>query len=111
MGGYRFFRRFSGAGLPELPKMEPRVEKETLVGDLEYGIGLRLGSFAGRHAALGDISPIQYERRHRSDPTTEVETDVAMQIAARSAHPLGSRCAAPTSSHLTTTTSTQTPSA
>ena len=60
-----------------------------------------------RHSALGRISPIQYERRHGEDPATDVETDVAMQIAARSAQPLGSRCAAPTSSHFTTTTSTQ----
>jgi len=64
-----------------------------------------------RHSALGGISPIQYERRHGSDPATEVETAVAMQIASRSAQPLGSRCAAPTSSHFTTVTSTQTPSA
>jgi len=63
-----------------------------------------------RHSALGGISPIQYERRHGSEPATEVETDVAMQIAARSAQPLGSRSAAPTSSHFTTATSTQTPS-
>lgn len=63
-----------------------------------------------RHSALGGISPIQYERRHGSDPATEVETAVAMQIAPRSAQPLGSRQAAPTSSHFTTATTTQTPS-
>jgi len=64
-----------------------------------------------RHSSLNNQSPIAYERRHSDRYATEVETAVPMQIAARSAQPLGSRCAAPTSSHLTTTTSTQTPSA
>jgi len=63
-----------------------------------------------RHSALGGISPIQYERRHGSEPVNDMETAVAIQIAARSAQPLGSRCVAPTSFHFTTTTSTQAPS-
>jgi putative transposase len=63
-----------------------------------------------RHSSIGDMSPATYERRFAVDPDTEVETARSMQIAARSAQPLGNRCAVPTSSHLTAATSTQTPS-
>ncbi len=63
-----------------------------------------------RHSSIGGVSPIQYERRHGSDPTNEVETAASVPIAPRSAPPLGSRSAAPTSCHFTTATSTQTPS-
>ncbi len=63
-----------------------------------------------RHSRLHNLSPITYERRHSEKLPADVETAVTMQIATRSAQPLGSRSAAPTSSHLTTTTSTQTPS-
>ena len=63
-----------------------------------------------RHSSIGDMSPATYERRLAVDSATEVETDGSMQIAARSAQPLGNRSAVPTSSHLTAATSTQTPS-
>ncbi len=63
-----------------------------------------------RHSSIGDMSPATYERRFTIDPDTEVETDGSMPIAARSAQPRGNRSAVPTSSHLTTATSTQTPS-
>ena len=64
-----------------------------------------------RHSSNGHLSPNAYERRFFTDCDTEVETAASVQIAARSTPPLGSRYAAPTSSHLSTTTSTQTPSA
>ncbi len=57
-----------------------------------------------RHSALGNQSPIAYERSYSETPSPAVETAVPMQIAPRSAPPLGSRSAAPTSSHSTTTT-------
>jgi len=63
-----------------------------------------------RHSSIGDMSPATYERRFAVNPDTEVETAGSMQIAARSAQPLGNRSAVPTSSHLTAATSTQTPS-
>ena len=63
-----------------------------------------------RHSSIGQLSPVAYERRYFAETDTEVEAAASVQIAARSAPPLGSRSAAPTSSHLTTTTNTQTPS-
>ena len=57
-----------------------------------------------RHSALGNQSPIAYEKSYSETRSTAVETAVAMQIAPRSAQLLGSRAAAPTSSHSTTST-------
>ena len=59
-----------------------------------------------RHSSNGQLSPVVYERRYFADRGSEVETAAPVQIAPRSAPPLGSRSAAPTSSHLTAATST-----
>ena len=63
-----------------------------------------------RHSSNGQLSPVTYERRFFVQRHPEVETADAMQIATRSAQPLGNRSAVPTSCHLTVATSTQTPS-
>ncbi len=63
-----------------------------------------------RHSSIGQLSPVTYERRFLAARDMEVETDAAVQIAPRSTPPLGSRSAAPTSSHLAATTRYQIPS-
>ena len=63
-----------------------------------------------RHSSLGYLSPAAYERRYHAARTAQVETAASAPIAARSAPTLGSRCAAPTSSHLPATVHPRIPS-